>query len=229
MILRVWHLALTAAVMSGLTETAFAVVAGQVDTFQNGTTAGWTDGHGGDNVANIATGGPAGTGDRYLQVSSGSFDSESRLVSFNQSQWLGNYVSTKVAGLTMDLKNFGTTSLPIRIAIREGSSGSGTPGYASTTAFSLPNDGQWHKSVFFSLTASTMTPINSPRTFSTDLASVLDFRLLSSISPSTIGDSLNARIGVDNITAVPEPGSARLAALAGLLLSLCLHRRWTRR
>ena len=136
---------------------------------------------------------------------------------------------TKVAGLKMDLKNFGTASLPIRIAIREGSSGSGTPGYASTTAFSLPNDGQWHKSVFFPLTASTMTADQQPKTFATDLASVLDFRLLSSISPSTIGDSFNARFGVDNITAVPEPGSARLAALAGLLLSLCLHRRWTRR
>ena len=181
----------------------FAVTAGQVDTFQTGTTAGWTDGHGGDNVANIATGGPAGTGDRYLQVSSGSFDLESHLITFNQSQWLGNYVTTKVVGLKMDLKNFGTAGLPMRIAIREGSAGSGTPGYSSTTAFTLPNDGLWHKSVFFPLAASTMTAINGPKPFATDSASVLDFRLLSSTAPSTIGDALNARFGADNITAIP--------------------------
>jgi hypothetical protein len=203
MVLRAFCVASIAALAAIDPASLFAVTAGQVDTFQTGTTAGWTDGHGGDNVANVATGGPAGTGDRYLQVSSGSFDSESHLITFNQSQWLGNYVSTKVVGLKLDLKNFGTASLPIRIAIREGSAGSATPGYSSTTAFTLPNDGQWHKSVFLPLTTSTMTAINGPRPFATDLASVADFRLLSSQAPSTIGDGLSARIGVDNITAVP--------------------------
>ncbi len=203
MVLRAFCVASIAALATIDSPSLFAVTAGQVDTFQAAGTAGWTDGHGGDNVLNIVTGGPVGTGDRYLQVSSGSFDSESHLITFNQSQWLGNYVTTKVVGLKMDLKNFGTAALPMRIAIREGSAGQTTPGYSSTTAFSLPTDGQWHKSVFFPLAAGTMTAINGPKAFATDLASVLDFRLLSSTAPNTIGDALNARFGVDNITAIP--------------------------
>jgi hypothetical protein len=193
---------IAAACAMALTRLAFGIAPGQIDNFQNGSTNGWTDGHGGTNVANVATGGPAGAGDKYLQVSSGSFDSVSRLITFNQSQWLGNYVAAKVVGLKMDLKNFGTSAVPIRIAIREGPSGPSTPGYASTTAFNLPVDGQWHKAVFFSLTAGTLTPINGPQPLATDLTSVKDFRLLSSSSPSILGDVINARIGVDNISPI---------------------------
>jgi hypothetical protein len=183
---------------------AFAITAGQVDNFTGTTTDNWTDGHlTGANVANITTGGPAGANDHYLQVSSGTFGGDTRLITFNQTQWIGNYVTAKVVGVKMDLKNFGTAALPIRIAIREGTAGQTVPGYASTTAFSLPADSQWHKSAFFAMNASSLTPINSPGALATDLANVKDFRLLSSAVPSTLGDAINARIGVDNITAIP--------------------------
>lgn len=183
---------------------ALAITAGQVDNFETGTTDNWTDGPlGMINVANITTGGPAGANDNYLQVSSGSLGVEPRLITFNQTQWIGNYVTAKVVGLKMDLKNFGTSALPIRIAIREGTGGMTVPGYASTTAFSLLADSQWHKSAFFALNAASLTAINSPQSLATDLASVKDFRLLSSTAPSTLGDAINGRIGVDNITAIP--------------------------
>src|ERR1043166_6927501 len=113
----------------------------------------------------------------------------------------------------MDLRNFGSIALPIRIAIREGTGGSGTPGYASTTAFNLAADGQWHTAVF-SLAAGTLTPINSPQPLATDLANVQEFRLLSSGSPSLLGDSISARIGGDNIAAIPEPATIALTAMA---------------
>ena len=120
----------------------------------------------------------------------GSFDSESHLITFNQSQWLGNYVATKVVGLKMDLQELwhggvADCALPF---VKGRGSGQTTPGYSSTTAFSLPTDGQWHKSVFFPLNAGTMTAINGPKPLATDLASVLDFRLLSSTAPNTVGD-----------------------------------------
>jgi hypothetical protein len=182
---------------------AFAITAGQVDNFEDGTTDHWTDGHGGDNVANITTGGPAGTNDNYLQVLSGTFGVEPRLITFNQTQWIGSYSAAKVVGLKMDLKNFGASALPIRIAIREGTAGATVAGYASTTAFSLLADSQWHKSAFFAMNGASLTPINSPMMLSTDLKSVKDFRLLSSTAPSTLGDAINGRIGVDNITAIP--------------------------
>ena len=76
--------------------TGFAqVVLGQVDDFQNGTTMSWTNGFVPDPV-NVATGGPAGAGDRYLQVSSGTFGGGSRSIVFNQVQWIGNYAGQGV-------------------------------------------------------------------------------------------------------------------------------------
>ena len=50
-----------------------AVTLGQQDTFSDGSTQGWSEGLVSPNPpTNIATGGPAGAGDRYLQnISSG--------------------------------------------------------------------------------------------------------------------------------------------------------------
>src|SRR3954471_17828482 len=71
-----------------LPATIFAVTAGQVDTFEDGTFQGWADPAG--NSLNVTTGGPAGAGDNYMQVSSGSFGGGSHLITYNQSQWIGN-------------------------------------------------------------------------------------------------------------------------------------------
>jgi hypothetical protein len=210
---------------------SFAITAGQVDTFEDGTTDHWIDGPNlPSSVANITTGGPAGLNDNYLQVSSGTFGTVPRLITFNQTQWLGNYaqlqnVTAKVVGVKMDLKNFGSAALPIRIATREGTGGAAVAGYASTRAFSLLADSQWHRSVFFAMNAGSLTPINSPLALATDLANVKDFRLLSSTAPSTLGDAINARIGVDNITAIPLgdanlDGARNIADVQAILTAL---------
>jgi hypothetical protein len=201
---------------------ANGVMLGQVDTFQtlgaNAPFEGWTDGHAGNDVAN-PSGGPAGAADNFLQISSGTFDTQPKLVSFNRAQWTGSFLAAGVSGVLMDLKNFGSSSLPIRIAIREGTGGSATPGYVSTTPFTLPADGQWHQGVFFSLAADSLTGVNSPQPLNTDLANVAEFRILAATSPSLIGSTLSGQIGVDNITAVPEPSGVVLV-LTGLLVAM---------
>ena len=202
--------------------SSFGVTSGQIDTFQDGTTQGWVDPA--LNTSNIANNGPAGAGDHYLQIASGTYGGGVRLTTFNRAQWLGNYISAGVTGISMDLRNFGPNALPIRIAIREGTGNSLTPGYASTVAFNLPADGQWH-SAFFSLSAGTLTPVHSPQALATDLANVADLRLLSSVSPNTVGDAINAEIGVDNIVAVPEPGCCALLGAGLLCLVVSRNRR----
>jgi hypothetical protein len=206
--LRMALMAVTSAVAPTMAQ---GITIGQVDNFEDGTTQGWVEG---SSAVNIATNGPAGGNDHYLPLSSGGFGGTVRLLALNDSQWLGNYAVSGVTGIEMDLKNFGPSTLPIRIAIRESTGGSNTPGYASTTAFNLVADGAWHHSVF-SLTANSLTAINSPQPLATDLANVADFRLLSSAAPSTIGDAISAQIGVDNITAVPEPATM-VTAIAGI-------------
>jgi len=220
---RPWSLALALGALLIRPAVGHAITVAQVDDFQAGTTQGWTNGAGGASLANIAGGGPAGALDRYLQVSSGSFGSVPNLITFNSSQWTGNYALAGVTQIAMDLKNFGTSALPIRIAIRE-SSGAG---YSSSDgvaggAFILPVDNAWHHWEF-SLSASALAAIGAPQPLATELTAVPQLRLLSSAVASTSGDLLNAQIGVDNITAVPEPATLLTAALgfAVLLIYRC--------
>ena len=138
--------------------SAYGVVIGQVDTFQDGLDN-WQGGVGGFSVA--PTGGPAGAGDQYLQLSSGASPLPPRLAGINDSQWLGNFTAAGVTAVAMDLLNTGTTSLSMRVAIREAAGGSTTPGYASTTPFILPADGQWHHAVF-DLDAASLTGSTRP-------------------------------------------------------------------
>src|SRR5262249_53360799 len=80
--------------------------------------------------------------------------------------------------------------------------------YSSANAFMLPADGQWHTAQFF-LTAADLTAVNPfsdpPDPLSTVLTNVQDLRLLSAAQPAIAGDFANARIGIDNITALPAP------------------------
>jgi autotransporter-associated beta strand protein len=194
-----------AALVFAVSRDAHGITALQVDTFQDGTTENWS---GGASPSNISDGGPIGAGDAYLKISSGTFGGRNHLLTYNQMQWTGNYKAAGVAGIEMDLKNFGDASLPIRITIRESPGGQATPGYSSTNAFMLPADGQWHTAQFF-LTAADLTAVNpfsqplAP--LSTVLADVEDIRLMSAAQPAIIGDSINAQIGIDNITALPTP------------------------
>ena len=193
------------------------IVAGQIDTFQNGTPANWTNGHQtGPQV--VATGGPAGAGDRYIRVdANGLGGAGSRMVIFNRSQWTGNFTAAHVSAVDMDLKNLSTVALPMRIVIANDSS---EAGWTTTNAFSLPADGNWHHAEF-QLSSSAMTPLPGAPTLATTLASVGQFRILSTSSPKWEGDSITASIGIDNIAAVavPEPICSGAVILAAGLLA----------
>jgi hypothetical protein len=205
-----WTALFVSSLLAAPPIACFGIVPPQIDDFQGGTTQNWTNGDlGPPFVANVANGGPNGAGDRFLQVTStGTGTAGSRLITFNATQWTGNYNAAGTTGIAMDLKYIDPTSTiePIRIAIFDPLT---FTGYASTDsvsggAFALPNDGQWHHYVF-SLTTNTMTAIGAPPPLSTELSSVPELRILSSSIPSTSGDKIGATLGIDNITAVPEP------------------------
>jgi len=63
-----------------------AIVLGQIDTFQDGGLDGWIGGGAGGIPSaqmNVPNGGPAGTGDNYLQLSAGGTGGAPRLVGFD--------------------------------------------------------------------------------------------------------------------------------------------------
>jgi hypothetical protein len=91
----------------------------------------------------------------------------SRLVGINAAQWAGNYVAAGVAGISMDLRNFGGTELSLRLALY------GAGGLVSVThAFVALSSGSPWTRASFSLDPAMLT--GDPLTV---LASVLDIRL----------------------------------------------------
>ena len=195
---------------------AQALTVGQIDTFQDGTRDGWGVGGAGTQPSNIANGGPSGAGDQYLQVTStGGGGTDSKLVILNTSQWLGNYSGAGITGIGMDLANFGTQPLSMRLAFFI----SRPIGYSTTLAFSLPADSNWHHA-FFPLSAASFTAVGSPATSFDSLLTNFtgQLRILDSASPSVEGDPVAAVLGVDNVQAVPEPSTLVLVGTALLVV-----------
>jgi hypothetical protein len=118
------------------------IVLGQVDTFEQGDTAGWTDGHNDAlNAVTVATGGPGGANDHFLKVVASPPGAGGRITVFNRDQWTGNYLAAGVNAIEMDLKNLGATDLSMRVALRSDTARF-SPGFVSTDPFTVSADGQ---------------------------------------------------------------------------------------
>jgi hypothetical protein len=199
---------IAAAAFSTSAGTALASVTfGQIDTFEDGTTMGWS--HGAISPApptNIPTGGPGGADDNYLRnISLGGFGAASRHLMYNEAQWSGNFVAAGVTRITGQMANFGATNLHMRLAVQGGLVGSR---WGSTAAVMLPAGSGW-TAVSFDLTASAMSPLSGGEALATVLGAVNQFRILSAqAGASFIGDAVAATLGVDNLRAMRLPGDA---------------------
>lgn len=186
------------------------VTLGHVDDFQDGTTQSWA---GGSAPTNIPTGGPAGAGDQYLQLSS---TGTKPIGSKNEDQWIGDLTGAGVTSIEADVANFGSTDLELRVlAIESGFASQ----YTSTTTITVPAGGNWIH-VVFDLTAPNMTLVGGATPdVATALSSVQTFLIRHQPgapagvagAPSVVG-----QLGIDNITATPEPATLGLLALGGI-------------
>lgn len=182
-----------------LAPIALAIQLDQVDDFEDGGTALWSEGALSPNPpVNVASGGPGGAGDHYLSNhSSGVGGAGSKQVIFNAAQWTGDYVAAGVAAIRLDMANFGPLSASMRVVIQ----GSNNTIFASSTATALAPDNVW-RTVVFPLTASDMSVVVGTADLGSVLASVTEVRILAAAaSPARNGDVLNTTIGFDNITA----------------------------
>lgn len=203
--------------------TVSAVTFRQVDTFQDGTTMGWfVPGPSPTPPANAGSGGPGGMGDAYLLLTAtGGGGPGSRLSVLNDAQWSGNYGSAGVTMITMDLNNFGPDDLYIRLLF-EDFAGPGPPvNLALTDAVFLKAGSGWQKAAFL-IGPAALTALSG--TSAGALASADTIRIFHNPDPDFPGPGagippVNAALGVDNITALPEPATGALLA-AGLLALL---------
>ena len=185
-------------------SAAQAVVLDQVDDFEEASSVmNWVEGGSSPNPPeNVATGGPAGDGDNYLQnESSGAGRAGSRMIMFNRGQWQGNYLAADADEITAQMANLTTGSDPSDLHMRIALEGAGSR-YASTDPILLTPNGQW-TDVSFSLAANAMTNLVGSAPVADVLADVFTLRILSRENgPGWEGDRVEAILGVDNITAV---------------------------
>ncbi|MDO8375573.1 MAG: VPLPA-CTERM sorting domain-containing protein [Aquabacterium sp.] len=189
---------------------ASALSLGQSDTFAGGSTAGWSAGpaHPSPPIV-VAGGGPGGAADSFLQLgSTGAQGAGGKLVGIAGPQWSGNYTAAGVTGVTMWLQNSGATDLSLRLWLA-------SPGGNSVTteAVLLPAGSGWLPASF-SLLPGALTGLGA-----STLSEVTELRLFHGTGAAFPGANIAAQLGVDNVTAVPEPAGAvlMLAGLAGLL------------
>ena len=185
--------------------SANAQTLGQTDTFQDGTLNSWSSGAPNPTPpVNISSGGPQGSGDRYIRViSSGGGGAGSRLIINNTNQWKGNYISAGIGNIKAFLKNEGSSVLQMRIAILSASSSC-----SSVDPVTVPVGSGWI-AVNFPVSASTLTG----GTVNSILTNVTEIRLLHRSTPGTTGDPVSAQLGIDNITATATPTAVDAAPL----------------
>ncbi len=220
---------------SAYLPTASAVVVGQVDDFEDGTTMHWTAG--GFNPLmpvfppnppeNVSTGGPAGVDDNYLLVTGegGVSGPGSKLTTFNldrtftPTQWAGDYVASGVTGINLDVNNFSGQQLDLRLLFLD-------PTFtlaAATNASVIVAPGSGWVNVSFDVDVASMTGLGGA-----DVADVMANVFVLRLYHSPGGGFPNAQptflgqVGFDNISAVPLPPAILflLSGIAGL---------WTRR
>ncbi len=181
---------------------------GQVDDFEDGTAQDWG---GGAFPTNVATGGPAGVGDSYVQLTT----KDSNMGMRNQVQWVGDYTGENITAIEADVANFGASPVELRVLLF---STLGGAEFTSTLTTVIPADGVW-TNVAFGITAADLTQVRgTPVSAAAALASIGN--LLIRHQPgapdgSQFGSTvpITGELGFDNITATPEPASLMLLAL----------------
>ena len=218
--LRIGRLGAVAMAMVALSPAAFAITVGTTDTF-TGSLDNWQKGISNPTYLSVvAGGGPAGAGDSYLQSVADGGGSFGKLTVFNQSQWDSDYLTDRVTSIRMDLLNSGTGSLQVRLGLRN----SAGAGYISTTPFALGTGGGW-QTADFPVTEAALTTVGAPGSFSSFLSSGFALRILHATSTASLnGSTVVGTLGVDNVTAVPEPSAVVLAGLSGIGLVAAARR-----
>jgi hypothetical protein len=187
------------------TAATAQIMPGQVDDFQQGGTQGWIEGAASPNPPQVvATGGPAGAGDAFLQnLSSGSSFAGGKMTVFNTaSRWTGNYLDAGITALEADLNNLGTTPLTVRFDLVRFSPMSNAE-QVFTQGFEIQPGSGWQHATFSLAEDELFTSGDA----SAILSNVRQLRIVHDprATPSDPQPPVNGLLGIDNIRAVGAP------------------------
>jgi len=186
------------------------------DDFQDGSTQSWT----GSDTANLSDVGPTGVGDLSLEVTS-----VKRFVTYNQTQWSGDWNAASISQISLDVRHANPYDLVLWLGVSQGSPGFGGSGdtYVTNQSITVPGDDNWHL-ILFNVTSADFDPAPANSTAVPDAAAALSavsqLRIIHNTSQEFIGEFASGVALFDNIQVVPEPASLALAGLCGLSMLL---------
>lgn len=214
--------------VAGAGHVSAAPIIGQVDTFEDGTTQGWSVdllGSGGHPTPpSNEGGGQGGADDNFLLLESlGGGGAGSKLSAANlDARWTGDYLAAGVTAITMDVINLGTTDLYLRFGFEDPIPGP-PANIAFTDAVFVPAGSGWMP-IQFLVTPAHLTAALG--TVELALSNTTVVRLYHSDVPGFPNPiqpipAIAALLGVDNVsaTAVPEPAALTLIGLAAATIA----------
>lgn len=210
------------------TSVALGVAPGQTDTFEDGTTQGWTvallgAAHPGPPV-NITSGGPAGADDNFLRLSAfGGGGPGSRLVGINGSQWAGDYLAAGITSITLDVRNFGTSDLALRLLFLDPLAGPPNHVAFSIDSVLVPAGGDWMSVAFPVSVAAFDAQLG---TAEGALRNATELRIFHGFQSTFPGEPVLAVLGVDNIRAIGSGSVIPEARPEALWLGMSLTGLW---
>ena len=169
----------------------------------------WGIGGAGSTAVTVQTlNGPSGNGDAYLQYISDGVGSAGRMMLFNgDPRWSGNYLTSGVTAIELDVRNPGATNLELRLALGNGATSNLGSWFVSASSVLLPPSNAW-TTIRLPLASADMTQVQGTAAYDAVLGAVTQTRILSSVSGlSNRGDQLAGTIHVDNLRAIPEPNA----------------------
>jgi hypothetical protein len=137
----------------------------------------------------------------------------------NFAEWTGDYPGAGIGVIRMDVNNFSSANdLSLRLAFLEFAGQDPVNIAVSTNPVVVPANSGW-RTIQFDISPSALTPLLGSATGA--LSNAGEFRIFHNPAP-VLGPgmvpAITATVGIDNITAVPEPSTWSLA-LGGLLLA----------
>ena len=193
-------------------SVATAIVVGQLDDFQDGTTQGWVVGTGFGVIppvppANAMGVGPAGLGDDALRLTGiGGLGAGSKLVVDHLgAAWTGDYTAAGVGAIRLNVNNLVASPLTIRLAL-EPPSGVAGGGIWITPGEVVPALSGWTTLEFRIQAGDLIAPIDDVASdAAATLANVGRLRILHAAGNTFRGDPIAGQLDIDNVEALPRP------------------------
>lgn len=198
-----------------LAYPAGAVAPGEIDNF-SASLEGWTQGPSAPigSLVHTLGGGPAGAGDRYVEITADGTSAGGKIVMFNSgAAWTGDWTAAGIVQVKAKLRNLGATALQVRLKFEDGISQGAQ--YAVSAAVPVAANSAWVDAEW-NVRASALSVPTQAKSAAQILASVSRVRVIHDTNATEPLPDIVGKLGVDDLQIL----GASVPSLQGLGLGV---------